>query len=570
MLEGRVKVSRSLFLIILVSLHSIFSLGKHSTSKPNSHYDITEGGGAPEWVVEWDRENDGPSPRQGHSILYWEQDNSLILFGGINENDDALSDVWFYDTLQREWSEVEDSLHWVTAYASHVAVLREETDEMIIFGGMSAGLYGASLTTEGSNKVWIFNLISRNWSMNPELPYSPSGRADSVGAIYEDALYIHGGFDMDTYEIFNDLWKYDFQLQEWELLHVGDSYSPSARMGHAASILGSSLILHGGRNEALDVFSDVWEFDFEELIWKTVDQDPGFERAYHSMVSYNGRVWLFGGLTAVQVTTTQFSVYAFSRLLTHDFQETKWKEYVPSIVPFPRFHHRAVVTSSGTMYISGGRFEDLEDVIDLVSIDLSAITDGLLEVAESDDLTGTTTVGSSTYIVVGMAIVILSSCLGCCVYQYVIRMRDEHRRQEQRRQNLANGLIQNQRGEDDNQVGLSEDVLRNMPLELYKGEPPDGLEGNKHHEQSEVDACSICLVDLEENQEIQRLPCKHIFHPQCIRHWLAKHAICPMCKQEFDSTGNLANCRSSPIPNRESSQILPVDGNNNNQATTDR
>lgn len=48
------------------------------------------------------------------------------------------------------------------------------------------------------------------------------------------------------------------------------------------------------------------------------------------------------------------------------------------------------------------------------------------------------------------------------------------------------------------------------------------------------ETCSICLQDdqdnLEEGKYRLTLPCHHIFHPNCIRSWLANHNTCPVCR----------------------------------------
>lgn len=44
--------------------------------------------------------------------------------------------------------------------------------------------------------------------------------------------------------------------------------------------------------------------------------------------------------------------------------------------------------------------------------------------------------------------------------------------------------------------------------------------------------CSICLVEFEENDEIRKLRCGHVFHCECIDPWLLKgKAVCPVCRQ---------------------------------------
>ena len=44
--------------------------------------------------------------------------------------------------------------------------------------------------------------------------------------------------------------------------------------------------------------------------------------------------------------------------------------------------------------------------------------------------------------------------------------------------------------------------------------------------------CSICLIKSDENVRI--LPCKHLFHKNCIDIWLRMKNFCPMCKNKIN------------------------------------
>lgn len=50
------------------------------------------------------------------------------------------------------------------------------------------------------------------------------------------------------------------------------------------------------------------------------------------------------------------------------------------------------------------------------------------------------------------------------------------------------------------------------------------------------DNCSICLEnlyseeDLESNNDIIELKCKHMFHKKCLDPWVNEHKKCPLCK----------------------------------------
>ncbi|GAB4845516.1 hypothetical protein Ancab_038921 [Ancistrocladus abbreviatus] len=46
-------------------------------------------------------------------------------------------------------------------------------------------------------------------------------------------------------------------------------------------------------------------------------------------------------------------------------------------------------------------------------------------------------------------------------------------------------------------------------------------------------SCAICLEKLtakEEEAEVLRLPCSHVFHGGCILKWLERHDSCPLCR----------------------------------------
>ena len=47
------------------------------------------------------------------------------------------------------------------------------------------------------------------------------------------------------------------------------------------------------------------------------------------------------------------------------------------------------------------------------------------------------------------------------------------------------------------------------------------------------DKCSICIDDMDKDEELIKLTCKHLFHKKCIQQWLKKYNyICPICRKE--------------------------------------
>jgi hypothetical protein len=44
--------------------------------------------------------------------------------------------------------------------------------------------------------------------------------------------------------------------------------------------------------------------------------------------------------------------------------------------------------------------------------------------------------------------------------------------------------------------------------------------------------CAVCLEDYDDGDKLVELVCGHLFHDSCIRGWLAKHKLCPMCRHD--------------------------------------
>ena len=47
--------------------------------------------------------------------------------------------------------------------------------------------------------------------------------------------------------------------------------------------------------------------------------------------------------------------------------------------------------------------------------------------------------------------------------------------------------------------------------------------------------CAICLNEQKLGQSAARMPCGHLFCGECLRRWLAKSNMCPVCRYEVDT-----------------------------------
>jgi hypothetical protein len=59
----------------------------------------------------------------------------------------------------------------------------------------------------------------------------------------------------------------------------------------------------------------------------------------------------------------------------------------------------------------------------------------------------------------------------------------------------------------------------------------DGSSGNGD---SMFNVCGVCLVEFDGGEELRVLPCGHLFHRECIDHWLLNCSIvCPVDKRDL-------------------------------------
>ncbi|XP_061426676.1 E3 ubiquitin-protein ligase RNF126-A-like isoform X1 [Lethenteron reissneri] len=62
--------------------------------------------------------------------------------------------------------------------------------------------------------------------------------------------------------------------------------------------------------------------------------------------------------------------------------------------------------------------------------------------------------------------------------------------------------------------------------------------------QQHVDAgleCSVCREDFAETEVVRQLPCKHMYHNDCIVPWLELHDTCPVCRKSLNGENTATN-----------------------------
>ncbi|XP_054719013.1 E3 ubiquitin-protein ligase arkadia-C-like [Uloborus diversus] len=49
-----------------------------------------------------------------------------------------------------------------------------------------------------------------------------------------------------------------------------------------------------------------------------------------------------------------------------------------------------------------------------------------------------------------------------------------------------------------------------------------------------LEKCTICLCEFEDDEDVRRLPCMHLFHIECVDQWLTTNKRCPICRVDIE------------------------------------
>lgn len=70
----------------------------------------------------------------------------------------------------------------------------------------------------------------------------------------------------------------------------------------------------------------------------------------------------------------------------------------------------------------------------------------------------------------------------------------------------------------------------------------------QEHLGTDASQCAICKDEFESCLEVKQMPCKHLYHPDCILPWLALHNTCPVCRFELPTDDpDYEQARTRPV-----------------------
>ncbi|KAF4589558.1 Kelch-type beta propeller [Ophiocordyceps camponoti-floridani] len=252
-------------------------------------------------------------------------------------------------------------------YGAAVNALSSKEGDIYMMGGLIN-----SSTVKGD--LW---LIEAGGSMNcyplATTAEGPCPRVGHASLLVGNAFIVYGGDTKikDSDVLDETLYLLNTSTRNWSLaLPAGPR--PAGRYGHSLNILGSKIYIFGGQVEG-SFMNDLSAFDLNQLQkpsnrWEILvpgEASPKVPapRTNHSMVTYNDRMYLFGGTNGFQW---------FNDVWCYDPSLNSWTQLdCIGYIPAPREGHAAALVDD-VMYVFGGRTEEGSDLGDLAAFRISS------------------------------------------------------------------------------------------------------------------------------------------------------------------------------------------------------
>eukprot|EP00730_Choanoeca_flexa_P015214 TRINITY_DN6928_c0_g1_i1.p1 TRINITY_DN6928_c0_g1~~TRINITY_DN6928_c0_g1_i1.p1 ORF type:complete len:610 (+),score=153.11 TRINITY_DN6928_c0_g1_i1:65-1894(+) len=238
-------------------------------------------------------ETSGPLPpnRMGHTAVFYENDNALIIYGGAKKKR-FLRDVHMLNLETMEWSVVEVNGKKGPALSYHSCVISKSA--MYVWGGVFP--MRDPLPDGCSKQLHVFDLKDYVWCEPITVGADIAERSGHSATLVDGDMIIFGGWDEP--KIYNDVHKLDLSLMEFTKIEVtGQAPEPRSWMlsvpvvykGHKA------VYFHGGYN-GVKALRDTFILDLEDKCWVSIEGDAfASGRAGHAIAMFDTTAVAFAG-----------------------------------------------------------------------------------------------------------------------------------------------------------------------------------------------------------------------------------------------------------------------------------
>lgn len=202
-----------------------------------------------------------PGVHHSLALAYDPRENVVILFGGFDSGGMETDDTWKFDCATREWTELSPPTAPLARYG-HVMVYDESINLIVMTAGNTA--------SQGhQDDTWTFNATSNVWyeltpTGTPDRLKWPSMTYDSVN----QKCILFGGQIGDS--AVNRTWIYDAQLNMWSRRYPDVAPSYRINTGLAFDPENNATILFGGSLIDSGLYDDTWIYSYDSNVWTNV------------------------------------------------------------------------------------------------------------------------------------------------------------------------------------------------------------------------------------------------------------------------------------------------------------
>ncbi|KNG44240.1 cell polarity protein [Stemphylium lycopersici] len=258
-------------------------------------------------------------------------------------------------------------------YGAAINATASKDGTIYLMGGLVGGA-----TVKGD--LWLTEMGNGSMACYPisTTGDGPGPRVGHASLLVGNAFIVFGGDTKlaDNDDLDDTLYLLNTSTKHWSRA-LPQGPRPTGRYGHTLNILGSKIYIFGGQVEGF-FFNDLVAFDlnslqssasrWEVLLPNTKEQASPQGRSppartNHSVVTWNDRLYLFGGTDGMTW---------FNDVWTYDPRSNAWTELdCIGYIPVAREGHSAALVND-TMYIFGGRTQEGVDLGDLAAFRISS------------------------------------------------------------------------------------------------------------------------------------------------------------------------------------------------------
>jgi leucine-zipper-like transcriptional regulator 1 len=176
----------------------------------------------------------------------------LCAVGGFDGNR-WLNDMYVFDFATSAWTEIQTT-GVIPSVRSCPAWAKDET-HAYIQGGYDG--------VERKADFWALDLQTYAWTEMPCLGSKPSPRYFHSCCLYGDRMYLYGGYSGS--ERLSDMYAYDFHTNHWSKIDCTFGDVPAGRSSLVAQIYENSMYVFGGYNGST-VLNDFFRFSLMPIV----------------------------------------------------------------------------------------------------------------------------------------------------------------------------------------------------------------------------------------------------------------------------------------------------------------